>query len=86
MEDRQMNINNDQIFLQMLAEMDPQLYRIKAKLLQRNINSDFIPAIIDQISNVYRSTGQGKVEIIINQGKIEFVIGQSNLKVDMSIE
>ena len=54
-------MDNSQAFMMALADIDPQLWRIKTKLLERRINSDFIPQIIEMISNVYQTSGQGTV-------------------------
>ena len=51
MEYRQIENNNQEQFLEMLAKMDPELYLIKIALLETKINPVIIPRIIRVLGN-----------------------------------
>ncbi len=67
MEDRQ--INNEEVFMKSLAEIDPELWRIKKKLLEYEINPALFPTIIEAFGQILQGSGWGKVEIEIRDYK-----------------
>lgn len=72
--------------MNMLATMDPSLWRIKKTLIDRNINPDVIPPIIAELSAVLNNTRYGEVIIAMENGVIKIIKGVSYRKVDIDVE
>ena len=67
MEYRQIENNNQEQFLEMLAKMDPELYLIKIALLETKINPVIIPRIIRVLGNMNIGTGYGEITILMEE-------------------
>ena len=67
MEYRQIENNNQEQFLEMLAKMDPELYLIKIALLETKINPVIIPRIIRVLGNMNIGTGYGEITILMKE-------------------
>jgi hypothetical protein len=91
MEDREMNSEptvdvNNEVFMNMLASLDPSLWRIKKKLLETNVSGEILPSIIDAIAFVNDSTRYGTVEVMIENGTVTVTKSHSWRKLDIEIK
>ncbi len=77
---------NNKVFMNMLASLDPSLWRIKKKLLETNVSGEIIPAIIDAIAFVNDSTRYGTVEVMIENGTVTVTKSHSWRKLDIEIK
>jgi hypothetical protein len=90
-EDREMNPQvkaetNDKLFMQMLASIDPSLWRIKNKLKETQVSGEIIPPILEAIAFVTQNTKYGTVEIVIENGNITVTKSHSWRKLDIEID
>lgn len=79
--------HNQELFEELLANIDPNLWRIHMKLKETKVSPLYIPAIIDALAEVAMSTGHGEVNVYINQGLVNNVTATSRGKsVKLGIE
>lgn len=77
---------NNKVFMNMLASLDPSLWRIKKKLLETNVSGEILPSIIDAIAFVNDSTRYGTVEVMIENGTVTVTKSHSWRKLDIEIK
>lgn len=67
MENRQEEIdkNNQAQYWKVLAQLDPELYRIKLALEETKINPIIIPRFIRSLANLLYGTGHGRVSTYV---------------------
>lgn len=58
---------NEQQFLEVLKQLDPQLFFIKSSLLQTRVNPDILPRIIRALGNLNIGTGYGEIMILVKE-------------------
>lgn len=58
---------NQTRFWDVIATLDPELYRIKVALTETKVNPIMIPRIIRAIANLAYGTGYGKLQIFMEQ-------------------
>lgn len=71
-------MNNNEKYLQVLRELDPELYLIKIALEETGINPRIFPRIIRQLANMAYGTGFGKVQIFMQQKIITQIKGEES--------
>ena len=78
-------LKNEEVFMSMLAQLDPELYLIKQALMTTSVNASVIPRIIRQLGNMGMGTGFGDVVVQIRNRKVVFVVGTETDMVDIGI-
>lgn len=73
---------NDKMFMESLSKLDPNLFRIKERLIYHRINPELILPIIDKIHHVNSDTGYGTITIRIKNHKMTSCETQ---RVDLSL-
>jgi hypothetical protein len=86
MEHRQIEENNQEQFLNMLAELDPELYLIKIALLQTQVNPTIIPRIIRVLGNMNIGTGYGEITILMKERIITQVKANESDVLNMPVD
>jgi hypothetical protein len=86
MEHRQIEENNQEQFLNMLAELDPELYLIKIALLQTQVNPVIIPRIIRVLGNMNIGTGYGEITILMKERIITQVKANESDVLNMPVD
>jgi hypothetical protein len=86
MEYRQIEENNQEQFLSMLAELDPELYLIKIALLQTQVNPTVIPRIIRALGNMNIGTGYGEITILMKERIITQVKANESDVLNMPVD
>lgn len=56
---------NEKKYWEVLAKLDPQLYRIRLTLEETKINPDIIPRLIRSIANLAYGTGYGSARVVM---------------------
>lgn len=75
-------ITNNDIYLDVIRQVDPELLLIKIALEESRVNPALLPAIIRSIGNMELGTGFGKISIFMQQGMITQIQGEEWIKVD----
>lgn len=83
MENREVN---DQLFLDMLKRVDPQLYMIKMALDETGVNADILPRIIRSLGNLNIGTGYGVIEILVRSRTVTQIKANESDVLNMSID
>ena len=86
MEHRQIEENNQEQFLNMLAQIDPELYLIKIALLQTQVNPVIIPRIIRVLGNMNIGTGYGEITILMKERIITQVKANESDVLNMPVD
>ena len=86
MEHRQIEENNQEQFLSMLAQVDPELYLIKIALLQTQVNPTIIPRIIRVLGNMNIGTGYGEITILMKERIITQVKANESDVLNMPVD
>lgn len=86
MEHRQIEENNQEQYLNMLAELDPELYLIKIALLQTQVNPTIIPRIIRVLGNMNIGTGYGEITILMKERIITQVKANESDVLNMPVD
>ena len=73
---------NRERFMQLLSQIDPELYLIKMALEETQLNPMILPEIIRSISNLLVGSGYGKVQIFMQARVITSVKGEESVNVN----
>lgn len=71
-------MTNEEKFMQMLAQVDPELYRIKVALNTTGVNPIIIPRVIRSLANLAIGSGYGKVQVFMEKRTITAVKGEES--------
>lgn len=74
--------NNNEKYLQLLAQIDPELYLIKIALVETGLNPMILPKIIRSISNLVIGSGYGKIQIFMQAKVVTQVKGEEAVNVN----
>lgn len=69
-------------YMLLVKTLDPELYQIKAALLETHVNPEILPQIIRSISNICYGTGFGNVKVSISNRKIAQIASVESELVD----
>lgn len=75
--------HNEEKFSQMLATIDPELWRIKQSLMLTNIDPQIVPFVIEAMHEVAFIHGSGSVEIFITQDEVKNIRANTNMAVGL---
>lgn len=81
----QLNQYNDEIFMDSLARLDPELWLIKSYLLRYRLNPAIIPTYIEQLARVDQGSGWGKIVTEIREHRAVFCEGTDSRRLDLEI-
>jgi hypothetical protein len=73
---------NEEIFMDQLQLIDPELYNIKIALLTTDVNPDIIPAVIRTIGNLTLGTGYGKIQIFMQARVVTQIKPEESVEVN----
>ena len=76
-------LHNEEVFNEILAKADPELWRIKQALNDTKINPMIVPFVIEAIHEIAFIHGHGSVEIYISKGNVQNLKANSNIKVEL---
>lgn len=73
---------NQQAYLDVVKQLDPELYMIKIALMETDLNPLIIPKIIRSIGNLCLGTGYGKIQIFMQAKLITQIKGEESVEVN----
>ena len=76
---------NDERFLQVLMQGDPELARVYAYIRETNFNTAILPPLIRTLSNLAMGTGFGKVQIFMESRVITAIKPEESNKVNLPV-
>lgn len=76
---------NEEAFLEVLMQLDPELARIHAYIQETNFNSAILPPLIRTLSNLAMGTGFGKVQIFMENRVITAIKPEESNKVNLPV-
>ncbi len=74
--------SNEEQFLEMLEQVDPELYQLKVALAIAHLNPMILIPIIKTLGNLMLGSGHGKLEVYMQAKIIKNVTAQENIKID----
>jgi hypothetical protein len=77
---------NEEKLLQILAVLDPGLYRIKTYLEEYKVNPDIVCRVIRALGNVNIGTGYGEVSILIKSKTVTQIRGGESDVINLPID
>jgi hypothetical protein len=75
-------MNNNQLFLQKLEQIDPNLFVIRQLLAQTKVNPAILPFLIRSLYNLSIGSGYGKIEIYMSAGRVTQIRTEETSKVE----
>lgn len=77
---------NEEKFLEMLKQADPELYQLKVALAISHLNPMILIPIIKTLGNLMLGSGHGKLEVFMQAKMIKNIVGQERVEVNESGE
>jgi len=77
---------NNTIFMDSLAKIDPELWRIKTYLTTLKINPAILPPLIEQISKIGEGSGWGEVVLKIQKRRVIRCLGVDDKLLNLDLE
>lgn len=81
----QIEKENDELFMDSLAKLDPDLWLIKSYLVSNGINPAIIPPIIDQLARLEEGSGWGTVTLVIREHRVVKCQGMDDRLVNLAV-
>lgn len=78
--------SNEEKFLEMLKQADPELYQLKVALAISHLNPMILIPIIKTLGNLMLGSGHGKLEVFMQAKVIKNIVGQERVEVNESGE
>jgi len=78
-------LENNEFFMDNLAILDPELWRVKSHLLDTGVNPDVLPSIIRALSKIDGGSGWGRVIIEVREHRVIKCDGVESNLVDLEI-
>lgn len=79
---KQIEEENQARYLEILSQIDPELWLIKMALVETRLNPTFIPKIIRAISNLLIGSGYGIVKIFMKARIIKQIDSNESVVLD----
>lgn len=76
---------NDELFLQVLMQGDPELARLYAYIKETNFNTAILPPLIRSISNLAMGTGFGRVQIFMERSVITSIKPEESNHINLPV-
>lgn len=76
---------NEQLFMEMLAHLDPDLWVIKQALILTKINPAILPRIIRGMFNLAVGTGWGTVRIEMKDKMVTRILPEESDEIDQPV-
>jgi hypothetical protein len=77
---------NEEKFLEMLKQVDPELYQLKVALAIARLNPVILIPIIKTLGNLLLGSGHGKLEVHMQAKIIKNIVGLERVEVNESGE
>ena len=74
-------VQNANVYLQVVRVLDPELYLIKTALKETGVNPMLVPQIVRAIANLAYGSGFGKIQIFMEDGVISAIKPEESNKV-----
>ncbi len=81
-----LNKSNEEQFLILLEQVDPELYQLKVALAISHLNPQILIPIIKTLCNLMLGSGHGKLEVYMQAKIIKNVTAQENIKIEQEAE
>ena len=75
---------NEDKFLELLKTADPELYNIKARAIELNLNLTILFYVQGAIQSILEGEKYGQVRILIEKGIVKFIEAENTRKVNES--
>lgn len=76
---------NNELFLQVLMNADPELAKVYAFVKETNFNMSILPPLIRTLTNLAMGTGFGKVQIFMESSVITSIKPEESNKVNLPV-
>lgn len=86
MENREIDKQNHEKYLEVLRTLDPDLYMIRVALQETNINPQILPRIIRSLGNLNIGTGYGEVTILVKSRTVTQIKGNESDVLNMPVD
>ncbi len=76
---------NEEKFLTLLEQIDPELYKLKLALAISHVNPQILIPIVKTLGNLMLGSGHGKIEVYMQAKIIKNIVGQERVDVNQSV-